>query len=182
MELFRERGYDQTTNAAIAARAGVTERTLYRHFRDKREILFGGEASMRAILLDAIAGAPADLAPMGVLLLAFGAVEAMLEENRAFAEPRQAIIAATPALRERELSKAAAMITMLASALAQRGVEAGLATFAAQAGMVVFDHAVRAWVTDPTRTLHAHLATALDDLQNLSLSAAARPEKPGSWL
>ena len=63
LELYRERGYDETTAAQIAARAGVTERTYFRHFADKREVLFDGEAELRAILVDAIATAPAGLAP-----------------------------------------------------------------------------------------------------------------------
>jgi AcrR family transcriptional regulator len=169
LELFSERGYEQTTAAAIAARAGVTERTFYRHFPDKRETLFDGEARMRQILVEAIANAPAALAPMQVLLLAFGEVEAMLEENRAFAAPRQAVIAATPALREREVSKAAGMIAALAGALMQRGVGARPAMLAAQAGSAVFDQAVSAWVADPSRGLPRHLAEAFAELRTLSL-------------
>ena len=71
LELFRERGYEQTTAAEIAARAGVTERTFFRHFADKRDVLFDREASVQTALTEAIAGAPADLAPMQVLLLVF---------------------------------------------------------------------------------------------------------------
>src|SRR5215216_1953184 len=134
LELFRERGYDQTTAAEIAARAGVTERTFFRHFADKRDILFDREASVQAALTEAIASAPADLAPMQVLLLAFHGMEAIYEDNRSFSEPRQAIIAVTPALRERELTKIASMIAVLASALEQRGVDSKLSTLAAQVG------------------------------------------------
>ena len=111
LELFRERGFDQTTAAEIAARAGVTERTFFRHFPDKREILFNGEASLRTALTNAVADAPADLEPLQALLFAFHAVEAMLEENRPFSEPRHQVIAAVPALRERELAKVAALTT-----------------------------------------------------------------------
>src|SRR5271154_2837924 len=94
LALYSERGFDQTTAAEIAARAGVTERTFFRHFADKRDILFDNEASLRTALTEAIAGAPADLAPMQVLLLAFHAVEAIFEDNRPFSEPRHAVIAA----------------------------------------------------------------------------------------
>lgn len=110
---------------AIAARAGVTERTFFRHFPNMRETLFDGEASMRITPVEAIAGAPADLASMPVLRLAFSAVESRLEANRAFPEPRQAVIAATPVLRKRELSKAAGMIALLAAALLQEGPGTG---------------------------------------------------------
>ena len=173
LELFRERGYDQTTAAEIAARAGVTERTFFRHFPDKREILFNGEASLRTALANAIAIAPADLEPLQALLFAFHAVEAMLEENRPFSEPRQQVIAAFPALRERELAKVAALTTALASALGQRGVEVRLATLAAQAGMAAFIYAVNSWFADPARALHAHLVEAFDDLYALSSAAVS---------
>ena len=179
LELFRERGFDQTTAAEIAARAGVTERTFFRHFPDKREILFGGEASLRTALAEAIAGAPADLEPLRALLLAFHTVEAMLEENRPFSEPRQQVIAAIPALQERELAKIASLTTALAAALGQRGVETRLATLAAQAGMAAFRSAVTSWFADPARALHAHLVAAFDDLYALSAAAVAPPPTQG---
>ena len=175
LELFGERGYDQTTAAEIAARAGVTERTFFRHFADKREILFDGEASLRTALTDAIAAAPADLEPLRAMLLAFHAVETLLEENRPFSEPRQHVIAATPALRERELAKIAALTAALASALGHRGIEARLATLAAQAGMAAFSSAVTSWFADPTRALHAHIVEAFDDLYSLSSAAFSPP-------
>jgi len=173
IELFGKRGFDQTTAAEIAARAGVTERTFFRHFPDKREILFDGESVLRAALTDAIAGAPADLEPLQALLVAFRAVETMLEDNRPFSEPRQQVIAANPALQERELAKVASLTTALAAALVDRGVEARLAMLAARAGMAAFSHAVTSWFADPARALHAHLGEAFDDLYALSSSAVA---------
>jgi AcrR family transcriptional regulator len=172
MELFLARGYEQTTAGAIAALAGVTERTFYRHFADKRETLFGGEAAMKAILVDAIVAAPADLAPMQVLARAFGAVEGLLAENVAFAAMRQTIIDTTPALQERQLSKAASLIALVAGELEKRGAPARSAALAAQAGMAVFDQAARAWSADPARPFAAHIAEALDDLQQLSAGPA----------
>jgi AcrR family transcriptional regulator len=168
LELFRERGYDQTTAAEIAARAGVTERTFFRHFVDKRDILFDREASVQATLTEAIASAPADLAPMQVLLIAFHAVKAIYEDNRSFSEPRQAIIAATPTLRERELTKIASLIAVLSSALEQRGVDAKLSTLAAQVGMAAFSYALTAWLDDASSGLGAHLDRAFNQLFLLS--------------
>ena len=164
LELFRERGYDQTTAAEIAARAGVTERTFFRHFADKRDILFDQEASVQATLTEAIAHAPADLAPMQVLLLAFHEVEALYEDNRSFSEPRQAIIASTPALKERELTKIASMIEVLASALEQRGVDANLSTLAAQVGTAAFSHALTLWLDDASSDMGSYLDRAFNQL------------------
>lgn len=168
LELFRERGYDQTTAAEIAARAGVTERTFFRHFADKRDILFGSDTSLQTAVTRAIIGAPADLAPMQVLLFAFHAVERIFEDNRPFFEPRHAVIAATPALRERELTKMATLTALLASALGQRGLDTKLSTLAAQAGMAAFNYAATAWLDDPTFSFGTHLDRAFNQLSLLS--------------
>src|SRR5580698_2813907 len=109
LELFQERGYDATTAAEIAAKAGVTERTFFRHFPDKREALFDGEDVFRDALRDGVLAAPADLGAMAALLCAFRSVEGMIAENRAFSEPREALIARTPALQERVLTKTAGL-------------------------------------------------------------------------
>ena len=149
LELFRERGYDRTTAAGIAARAGVTERTFFRHFPDKREVLFDGEAQVRAALTTSIAEAPAELGPIGMLFRAFRAFAPMLEANRAYSEPRHEVIATTAALHERELAKVAALTDALAGALQARGVAELSAVLAAEAGMVVFMQATLAWLNDP---------------------------------
>jgi AcrR family transcriptional regulator len=167
-ELFGERGYDRTTAAEIAARVGVTERTFFRHFADKREVAFDGEAEMLAGLTAAVAAAPKDLEPMGVLLWTFQAFEKTFEENRPFNRPRQAIIASTPALRERQVAKAAAMTAALAEALAKRGVDEKTAGLTALTGMAVFDHATRSWFENPTTTLGVYLERALKILHRLS--------------
>src|ERR1700748_3596449 len=84
LELYRKRGYDRTTTAEIAALAGVTERTYFRHFADKREVLFDGENELRAVLASAVAAAPAKLGAMETLLFAFQSMAYLFEEHRAF--------------------------------------------------------------------------------------------------
>ncbi|MBS0360360.1 MAG: TetR family transcriptional regulator [Proteobacteria bacterium] len=170
--LYAERGYDRTTTAEIAARAGVTERTFFRYFPDKREVAFDGSAEFMASFTDAIAAAPAGLGPMEVLLRAFRSMEPMLADNRAVNEPRQAVIGATPALRERQSAKAAAMTAALTQALRDRGVEAKLAALSAQTGMALWDHAVRAWYEDPSVGLGVHLDRAVQALRQLSAGDA----------
>ena len=178
LELFAERGYEATTTAEIAARAGVTERTFFRHFPDKREALFDGEEAFRAVLSDAVLAAPEDQSPMGALLCAFRSVEPVLEANRPFTEPRQAVIAQTPALRERVLTKTAGLIDALSGALRHRGVEAAAATLAAQVGMAAFGYAASAWFEDPTSGLDAHLTRAFATLQDLSSTTRAPSSTP----
>ena len=167
LALFRERGYDRTTAAEIATRAGVTERTFFRHFPDKREVLFDGEALLREILTASIQEAPGGLAPLETLFRAFRAVLPVLEGNRPFAEPRQAIIAVTPALYERELTKLAALADALAAALRVRGVAEGRAILAARAGIAAFAHATIAWIEDAGIDLGTRLDHAERDLKAL---------------
>lgn len=174
LELYRERGFDQTTTAEIAARAGVNERTFFRHFPDKREVLFDGEAALRAALTQAVAEAPDGLQPLEILLCAFRKAGRILEDNRPFSEPRLAVIAVTPALRERELAKAASLTDAVAEALRQRDVADRLAGLAAQTGWAAFHQAAQAWIDDPSESLDAYLSRAFDDLR--ALSATALPE------
>jgi len=168
LELFRERGYDQTTSAEIAAQAGVTERTFFRHFADKREVLFDGEATLRSALTDAIAAAPAALGPLDTLLTVFRSVAPMIEANRPFAEPRQHVIATTPALQERELAKLALLTSALAAALQARGVDQKLAMLAAQTGMAVFVQATLSWFDEPRHGLIGHLDQTFLSLRELA--------------
>ncbi|GGR91274.1 MULTISPECIES: TetR family transcriptional regulator [Streptomyces] len=172
LELYQERGFDQTTTAEIAARAGVNERTFFRHFPDKREVLFDGEADLRAALTREVADAPDGLRPLDVLLRAFRRAGRILEDNRPFSEPRLKIIAVTPALRERDLAKAASLTEALAEALRQRGVPGRLAGLAAHTGWAAFHQAAQAWIDDPAQNLDAHLVRAFDDLRALSATGS----------
>src|SRR5262245_61007025 len=104
-ELFRERGYDRTTVQEIAARAGLTERTFFRYFGDKREVLFWGAAALEKLIVDAIAGAPATTAPLEAVAVALEAAAGALERRRRQAKARQALIAAHAELQERERTK-----------------------------------------------------------------------------
>ncbi|WP_433566919.1 TetR/AcrR family transcriptional regulator [Nocardia sp. CA-151230] len=178
LELYLERGFDRTTAAEIAARAGVNERTFFRHFPDKREVLFDGEADLRTALMQAVAEAPQGLRPFEVLLCAFRESARNLERNRPFSDPRWKVIAVTPALRERELAKHAWLTDAVAEALRQRGIDAGPAGLAARTGWAAYQHAVQAWIADPADGLDAHLSRAFHDLRTLCTADA--PIQAGS--
>ncbi len=167
LKLFRERGYDRTTAAEIAAQTGVTERTFFRHFPDKREVLFDGQAVLQTALTTSIADAPDGLGPLDTLFRAFRSVLPLLEANRPFSKPRQEVISSTPALAERELAKHAALTDALARALKLRGVEDLRAVLAAQTGMAAFTSATISWLDDPTLNLDEHLDRALRGLKAL---------------
>lgn len=168
LDLFVEQGYDGTTTAQIAACAGVTERTYFRHFVDKREVLFDGQEQFRADLRNGLATAP-DGPPLLMLFHAYRASFALLEGNRPFAEPRLHVIGTTPALQEREAVKLASVNRTLAEALVARGVDAPLARLAVEVGMAAFGQATKRWVSEPPPgDLDAHLRRAFADLKGLT--------------
>ena len=167
LELYRDQGFDRTTAAQIAARAGVTGRTFFRYSADKREIVFEEEA-LRATLLAGLAAASPTLDPLPALHWAFQSTELLLEENRPTAELRQHVIAATPALQERALAKTAALTKDLAVGLRQRGVEERISRLAAHVGMAACSQAAEAWDADPSQPFTVHLDRAFADLQMLT--------------
>jgi AcrR family transcriptional regulator len=176
LELYRKRGFDQTTTAEIAAKAKVTERTFFRHFADKREVLFDGETTLRAALEQSVRESPDELSPLQTILRALRSIVPIVEKNRPFLEPRAQTIAANPALRERELAKVAALVDTLATALRARRVGDRSATLAAQVGMAAYAHGARAWRDHPSRSLDRLVVQAFDDLEALC-SAASAPTK-----
>jgi len=148
MALYGERGYDNTPVAGIAERAGLTERTFFRHFADKREVLFGGAAELQDLLVGTVAGAPESLAPIDAVGEALEAAGALMQGRRDFSRQRQAIIAASAELRERELIKLASLSAALADTLRGRGVPEPDASLTAEAGIAVFRIAFERWVDD----------------------------------
>src|SRR5579863_9323928 len=135
LELYAEQGFERTTVAEIAARAGLTERTFFRHFADKREVLFYGMERLRDLLARAVADAPASATAMDLVGAAFEAAAAMLQENPERVRLRDAIVSANAELRERELIKLAALASAVASALRDRGVPEPGASVAAETGV-----------------------------------------------
>jgi AcrR family transcriptional regulator len=172
MELYGERGFEQTTVAEIAERAGLTERTFFRHFADKREVLFDGASVLQATLVEGVAVAPAGAAPIQVVAAALRSVAPIFNDRRPFVRQRQAIIAAHPDLQERELIKLAALATSLAGALHERGVGEPDASLAAEAGIAVFRIGFDRWITAPDGG--PGLAEVMDELFG-SLSAVTAP-------
>lgn len=167
LALYAERGFDQTTAAEIASRAGVTERTFFRHFADKREVLFGGSALLQERIVAGVASAaPADGALDAVSCGLAAAADMLGEFRRDLSRQRQAVIAANPELRERELAKLADYAAAVAAALRQRGVTEPQATLAAGAGMTVLRLALEQWASgnDP-RDLAAIMKESVAELR-----------------
>ncbi|MER6626641.1 TetR family transcriptional regulator [Streptomyces sp. NPDC000987] len=150
MELYNDKGFDATTVAEIAARAGVTERTFYRHFADKREVLFQPNA-LADVLAKATATAAGPLAPLEVIAHALTEAAPVFEDRAELIRQRQAVIAANPELQERELAKLASLVATLTHALRERGLEPTTAALAAEIGIAAFKVAFERWIDGPDR-------------------------------
>lgn len=161
--LYDEQGFDNTTVSEVAAAAGVTERTFFRYFPDKREVLFGGNPALEMEVKAGIAAAGADLAPIELAAAGLQRAAELIGERRDFAQRRVRVIAANPELRERDLVKNAEMAEALAAALRDRGVDEATATLAAEAGVGAFRIAVQRWT-------EAGSEASLDDLIRESLA------------
>src|SRR5580698_6890948 len=176
MDLYRERGFDETAVADIAARAGLTERTFFRYFTDKREVLFGGSPALQELLVGRIAATHGATAPIDSVAAALEATSPFFEERRPFAKARQAIIAANAALQERELIKFASLASAIAEALRGRRVPDPAATLAAETGIAILKLAFEQWVNDgKKRDLAHHVRGALDELKAVAAGGASRP-------
>ena len=169
MELYVERGYEQTTVAEIAERAGVTARTFFRYFADKREVLFAGSTALQDALVAALGAAPKSASPMEAVWAALEAAATMLGERHDYSRLRQKVIAANAELQERELIKMASLSAALAAGLRRRGVRDPDASLAAAVGIAVFQVAFERWVRGPrTRTLLRTMRESYDKAMALA--------------
>jgi AcrR family transcriptional regulator len=167
LELFATRGFEQTTAAEIAESVGLTERTFFRHFADKREVLFDGQELFLQAFVSGAEAAPADAPPLEVVASALrSAAEFFTDDRREFSRARQAVIDAEPALQERERHKSAELARVLRDALAAHGIAEPAATLAAESGTTVFGISFRQWLQPgEERSLTALAAAVLDELR-----------------
>jgi AcrR family transcriptional regulator len=171
LALYGERGYEETTVAEIAERAGLTKRTFFRYFTDKREVLFWGSELLEQQMVAAIEAAPPSASALGMIGAALDAAAVRFEEVREFAGPRHRIIASSHELQERELIKAASLAAAMARALRARGLGDTAAALAAWTGMSILHIAFEQWVDDPNQTPFKQIAS--DALAQLREIAAA---------
>jgi AcrR family transcriptional regulator len=171
LDLYGERGFDNTTVAEIAQRAGLTKRTFFRYFADKREVLFAGAAELQELFVSELGSAPRSAAPLDAAAAALDAVAVTFEERREYAARRQQIIAANPELQERELIKLQSLAVAVAEALRGRGVRDPAAILTAEATITVFRVAFERWVDQANRQSLRQLTR--EALQALRAIAAA---------
>jgi AcrR family transcriptional regulator len=167
LELYLDNGYDATTTAQIAERAGVTERTYFRHFADKREVLFDGTERLTGVMATAITDASPDTAALDLVLGAYVAAIPLYVEGRPIALRRAEVIAVAPALRERADAKSAAISDALVAAVVGRGIPEPTARLATQVAAAAFTRAIREWYPDPAQDLAALIARAAAEVRAL---------------
>ncbi|WP_225823587.1 TetR/AcrR family transcriptional regulator [Streptomyces naphthomycinicus] len=177
LDLYSERGYEQTTVAEIAKRAGLTERTFFRHYADKREVLFAGAGELEKLFVQAVAGAPPEAAPIDALARGLDAVSEVFADRRAYACRRHAVITANAELLERELIKLSSLSAALADTLRRRDVPEPAASLAAEAAVAVFKIGFERWIATPENTGACDLAQqvreALAELRVVAAGDAA---------
>jgi AcrR family transcriptional regulator len=173
LELFATRGFEQTTAAEIAKSVGLTERTFFRHFSDKREVLFYGQERFLQTFIDGVEAAPPGASPFEVIASSLHAAGSFFtDERRPYSRMRQSVIDHNPALRERELHKMSGLVTAVAEALRARGIGEPAATLAAQSGASVFGIAFAQWIRDGEERSLADIASdVLRELLSLSGTA-----------
>jgi AcrR family transcriptional regulator len=182
LELFATRGFEQTTATEIAQAVGLTERTFFRHFSDKREVLFYGQDVFVQSFLAGVDAAPAGASPMDVIASALQSAASLFpDERRPHSRTRQSVIGQNPALRERESHKLASLAATVADALRARGVDGLAATLAAESGTTVFGIAFAQWIREgEKRSLDDIAADVLRELVNMTGKATAPRKTPRS--
>ena len=175
LALFLERGFERTTVAEIAQRAGLTESTFYRTFADKREVLFSGFDPAQDLLVKSITDAAPSVPPAEAVLTALHEWCTAFESDPEPARQRTAIVSSNADLRERDLTKHSGLAAAMAAALHERGTPERTALLTAESGLVVFRIAFGSWIDDPGRAvLPQVLRTVADELAS-SLAVGSPP-------
>jgi AcrR family transcriptional regulator len=174
VDLFTEQGYDATTVAQIAERAGVTKSTFFRYFPDKRELLVAGQGMLSDLLAEGIAQAPAAAGPLRAVAAGLErASEAMGPRNRDLGPRIKAAVAASTELQERDALKSVGMAVAMTDALVARAVPEPVAHLAAELGVIAFKRGYAEWSEgerDDDEPLAPHVLAALEDLRAASAS------------
>lgn len=174
VDLFTEQGYDATTVAQIAERAGITKSTFHRYFPDKRELLAAGQETLSRLLAEGIAEAPEGSSPLEAVAAGLErASSGMGQMNRDLGPRLKAAVAASAELRERNALKNVGLAAAMTDALLARGVPDPTARLAGELGVLAFKRGYAAWSEgdrDATDDLAPYTLTALDELRLASAS------------
>lgn len=151
LELFAANGYAETTVPQITERAGLTTRTFFRHFTDKREVLFLREREFPQVVTALLAGAPSGLKLWPLVMHGFETVASSdFDTWREGMKIRRAIIRSDGRLHERELLKSSTLAAAIETALVDLGHDRAASSLLAQTGSTLFQSALDSWLDDDT--------------------------------
>lgn len=175
LDLFSERGFDETTVAEIAERAGLTRSTFFRHFADKREILTAGQQILSRLLAEGIADAPEGSSPLDAVGIGLDRASGVMTDfNRELGPRLNAVIEANQELRAREAMKSSGMAAVMAEALRKRGVPEAAAQVSAELGVLAFGTGYRRWAdterAEDAGELISHTRAAFAELRAAAAS------------
>jgi AcrR family transcriptional regulator len=174
VDLFTEQGYDATTVAQIAERAGVTRSTFFRHFSDKRELLVAGQGTLSKLLADGITEAPPEASPLEAVAAGLErASGAMGPANRELGPRLKAAVAASTELQERDALKSVGMAAAMTGALVARGVPDPTAQLAAELGVLAFKGGYARWSESDREDAGGLAGHALATLAELRAATAS---------
>jgi AcrR family transcriptional regulator len=172
VDLFTEQGYDATTVAQIAERAGVTKSTFFRHFSDKRELLVAGQDTLSRLLTEGITEAPTGASPLEAVAAGLERASSALGPiNRELGARLKAAVAANAELQARDALKSVSLAAAMTSALASRGVPDPTAHLAGELGVIAFKRGYAEWAAGDRDTgdeLVPYTLAALDELRAAS--------------
>jgi AcrR family transcriptional regulator len=147
-ELFSARGFSAVTLAEIAEAAEVGQRTLFRYFADKEELLFDEDAALQARLRAALASRPEQEPPATAVLEALLSLVAEWQDQREQGLVRREVIDASPALRARERAKHGAYQDVLLEGLTARGLDRAQGRLLAGVAVACVEEALSRWYAD----------------------------------
>jgi len=170
MELFLSKGFADTTVPEIADRAGLTTRTFFRHFADKREVLFSAEADFPDVVSGVLADAPSDLTPLELVEFGLTRLAAFrFDDLREFLRVRRSIIVTDVGLQERELRKNAGLGDVIRESLASRGYDSLAGSIAARLAVALFTLSLDRWLDGDDESLASLISEAFATTRAIDL-------------
>ncbi|MDI3409258.1 TetR/AcrR family transcriptional regulator [Streptomyces cavernicola] len=174
-ELFEERGYDAVTATHIAERAGVTRRSYFRYYADKREVMFAGTGQTPPELYQAVRAVCPGTPPLATALEALARVGSLLIAHQRNLARRRALIEAIPELKERDRTKLAELAEVVCAALTHRGADEDTARIVAQIALVAYENALARWLKAEGREDFASCIAAAATTLQAAVPGTAHP-------
>jgi AcrR family transcriptional regulator len=177
MALFQQRGYENVTIAEISERAGLTRRSFFNHFADKREIFFAGAAAFRDSVANHLAKVDPGLGPLDAAATALTNAGIDIVDYLEHAVAVREVINSSSELRERDLAKMADITDVLSEGLQARDLDPRRARLVASCAVAVYQDAWQRWSENPGAEFAAVMSEALGELRTAVATAPATSQR-----